>query len=377
MVHDIAQYVAKEDVVDMFTAMVFCPEVNVDGFRVLEHSRWSFLNGIKLRNIADGIDFNRKYQRPLISMIRSLYIFACFGQIEDIVKEYDVVHIQGCSELTAAAIRVCKRVGVSFLVTLHGLNSFSDSIRQNEALNRYERAFLKEAASNNYHVSFISTGNLKTVEDFVGCCPENFSLICNGCNTQKQYVTEDIRKRYSISSGDFVFACVGNVSVNKNQIQVARAWRLLPDELRKRCKILFVGRYTENGEVTRYISDNHLEDNLILCGTQPKERLATYYKACNATILASITEGFGLSIIEGFVYGKPNVTFADLPAVPDLYDDKVMILSNERTDETLARAMAGTMQTNFDEEYILGYAQKFSFERMAEQYRNVYRRIVL
>ena len=377
MVHDIAQYVAKRETVDMFVAMTWSPELDIDGFKVLKHTKWSFLKDLKLRNLADGIDFNRKYRQPLISSIRALYIFAAFGQIENIVKGYDIVHIHGCSELTAAAIKVCKRTEVPFLVTLHGLNSFGDSIKQNNALRRYERDFLKKAAINNYNVSFISTGNRKTVEGFVGCSPEKFSLICNGCDTQKQPVTEDIRGLYNIGPEDFLFACVGNVSVNKNQIQVAKAWNLLPNELRKKCKILFVGRYKEDDEVVRYITDNHLEDNLILCGVQPKDKLASYYSACDATILASITEGFGLSIIEGFVYGKPDVTFYDLPAVPDIYNEKVMILAKERTDKALAGAMAEMMQTNFDEEYISDYAQKYSFEKMSEQYVKLYKRIMV
>ncbi len=377
MVHDIAQYVAKDETVDMFAAMVWSPEVDIDGFRILKHTKWSFAKGLKLKNLVDGIDFNRKYWQPLVSSLRSLYIFASLGQIESIVMDYDVVHIHGCSELTAAAIKVCKRKGVPFLVTLHGLNSFGDSIKQNIALRRYERDFLTEAATNNYNVSFISTGNKKTVESFVGCHPANFSLICNGCDTQKRPITANIRKIYSIDSDNFLFACVGNVSVNKNQIQVAKAWNLLPNELRGKCKILFVGRYKEDDDVVRYITDNHLEDNLILCGTQSKDKLASYYSACDATILASRAEGFGLSIIEGFVYGKPNVTFYDLPAVPDIYDEKVMILAKERTDKALAGAMAEMIQIDFEEEYISDYAQKYSFKKMSEQYVKLYKQITV
>ena len=205
---------------------------------------------------------------------------------------------------------------------------------------------------------------------------DSFSVICNGCNVQMKSMTEDIRKEYGIAPDDFMFAFVGNVSANKNQYQVARAWKLLLDDLRSKCKILFVGRYKEDDELVKYIRDNHFENNLILCGMQPKNRVPAFYQACDATILTSITEGFGLSIIEGFVYGKPSVTFSDLPATEDLYDENAMILAKGRSDEDLADAMARMIRTSFNKDYICSYSQKFSFEKMAEKYCELFRSII-
>mgnify|MGYP002994973854 FL=1 len=186
----------------------------------------------------------------------------------------------------------------------------------------------------------------------------------------------DIRREYSILANDFVFAFVGNVSINKNQAQVARAWMLLPEELRSKCKVLFVGRYIEDDELVKFIRKNHLENSLILCGIQPKEKVSNYFHACDATILTSITEGFGLSIIEGFVYGKPNVTFADLPATPDLYDEGVMVVAENRTDQALAQAMVEAMHKTFDSNFISEYVHNFSFEKMAKCYHDLYKDIM-
>lgn len=372
MVHDIAQYVAKKDDVDLFAPMAFTPELNVNGFKVIGRSKWSMIQNLKLKNLINGMNFNRKYRQPLKTQLRTLYIFTSLGQIERDLKRYDMVHIHGCSELTDAAIKACQRKKVPFLVTLHGLNSFELVIKQNDSMRRYERDFLKEAASKHYPVSFISTGNKNTAEESTGMIADSFKVVCNGCNTSKRPILEDIRKIYYIDDSDFVFAFVGNVSTNKNQLQVARAWRLLPDKLQERCKVLFVGRYSEDDELVRFIRENNLESILILCGIQPKDRVLAYYQACDATILTSITEGFGLSIIEGFVYGKPNVTFSDLPATMDLYNEKTMILSQDRSDESLTEAMEKMMQSTFDEDIICHYSHCFSFEEMASKYVDIY-----
>lgn len=376
MVHDIAQYVAKTEDVDVYIPTTFTPMINVDGFNILHRSKWQFIKNLKFRNLLEGFLFNRKYIQPLKSFLRSLYLFVSIGQVEPILKKYDIVHIHGCSEISYAAIKACKRQHIPFVVTLHGLNSFEKKIKLHPSLCKYERDFLKEAAENKYPVSFISSGNKDAAEAFVETKADSFCVICNGCDVEKKSTIEDIRKKYNIDSSDFVFAFVGNISENKNQIQVARAWMLLPQKVRSRCKVLFVGRYRADDELVLFISKNKLQKDLILCGIQPKDNISSYYHACNATILTSITEGFGLSIIEGFVYGKPNVTFADLPAIPDVYNNNVMTLANSRTDQALAQTMYKVINETFDASYICKYAHKFSFDNMAKHYCEAYKRIV-
>ena len=376
MVHDIAQLVATMDEVDLFAPMVFTPDMDVDGFHIVGRSKWELFKNLKFNNLIDGLRFNLKYPQTLKDSLRTLYIFVSIGQVERLLNQYDIVHIHGCSAITDAIIKACQRKNVPFVITLHGLNSFEKAIKLHESLCRYERDFLKEAVANHYPVSFISTGNEIIAETSTGMKADSFSVICNGCNVQMKPITEDIRKEYGIALGDFVFAFVGNVSTNKNQCQVARAWKLLPDDLRSKCKVLFVGRYKEDDELVEYIRNNHLESNLILCGVQPKDKVSAFYQACDATILTSITEGFGLSIIEGFVYGKPNVTFADLPATEDLFDEKVMIAVGDRVDTSLANAMARVIITPFDDTYIASYAQRFSFDHVKEKYRELYKTII-
>lgn len=373
MVHDIAQYVAEAEDVNMYIPMAFTPEMNVDGFTIIGRSKWTYIKSLRFRNLLDGWVFNKKYKKSFKSFLRSLYIFGAISQVERIMRKYDLVHIHGCSELTDAAIKACKRQNIPFLVTLHGLNSFEVAIRQNEEMRRYERDFLKEAVDNHYPVSFISTGNMQTAEASTGMKADSFHVICNGCDVQRMPMKEDIRSKYGISSDDFVFVFVGNVSVNKNQLQVARAWNLLPKALRQKCKVLFVGRYNDSDELVQYIHQNDLEDKLILCGIQPKEKVSDYYQACDATILTSLTEGFGLSIIEGFVYGKPSVTFSDLPAIVDIYDARAIVLSEGRSDDLLAQAMADIMKMVVDCEYIKKYSLQFSFDKMAERYRELFK----
>ena len=376
MVFDMAKHISQTNQVDMFVANTFSLSVQLEGVNIIKRTWMSYFCGLTLNSLLNGFKYVKKYKLPLKRSFRELYMYTSLSQLHSNLMEYDVVHIHGCSEITDSMIRMCKIANVPFVVTLHGLNSFVDSIKLPFSLKRYERDFLKEASSNGYPVSFISTGNKKTAESFIGHDVANFYVICNGCDVVEKGSTQNIREKYHIYEDEFLFVFVGNISKNKNQIQAARAWLKMPEEYRNRSKILFVGRYFETDEVAKFIKIHNLQDKLILCGIQPKEDIFNYYETCNATILTSLTEGFGLSIIEGYVYGKPNVTFKDLPAVEDLYVNDAMIAVEERTDEALAKAMVEIMCKIIDCENIKSVSKGFSFQRMTQQYVELYKSVI-
>lgn len=376
MVFDIAKNIAKYHDVDIFIANTFSHSLQIEGVNVIGRSWLRYFCGLSLTNLANGIKFISKYRLSLKRSLRELYMYTSLSQIQSKLKNYDVVHIHGCGQITDSMIRMCKHSNIPFVITLHGLNSFEDAIRLPKSLKEYEKDFLKDSASQGYAVSFISTGNKTMVEKFVGKKVSTYRVICNACDVRERQPFIDVRKKYNIEKNDFLFVFVGNISVNKNQIQVARAWRLLPNEIKHSCKVLFVGRVLESDEIVSYIKENRLEDNLILCGIQRKEDVYNYYCACDATLLTSLTEGFGLSIIEGYVYGKPNVTFDDLPAVPDVYDEQAMVVVKDRSDEALAKAMVIMMNKTFESRTIKSFAHRFSYDNMTEQYINLYNSVI-
>lgn len=200
-----------------------------------------------------------------------------------------------------------------------------------------------------------------------------FYVITNGCDVSRKPQTIDIRSKFQLDKDDFLFVFVGNVNYRKNQKQVVDAFKLIDESLRQSIKILFVGGgdWKKHSE---YIKENNLSENLIACGPVPKEQVHNYYASANATILTSLSEGFGLSIIEGFVYGLPCLSFSDLPAVKDLYNINSMLLSESRSDTELAECILKMAQTKWDRNAIMEHGKHFSLENMAEKYIELYKR---
>ena len=379
IVFDIAKYLAKKEKVDIITISAISKKIVCEGISLLSHTWEQIFSYFKINSIDKGVAFLKKYPVPNSRKIKILYYFFNEGYLEKAMQKgsYDFVHIHGCTTLSLIAIDLCTKHKIPFLITLHGLNSFSDSVMLNSSEKQYERDFLQWVAKGKIPVSFISSRDLITVEEFVKKKCSNFYLINNGCDVEEKPFIENIRKKYSINHGDFVFVFAGNIAKHKNQIQACRAYILLPPKIKEQVKILFVGGlHYGSEEVINYINIHHLENSLIICGTVDRGRVCDYYQAANATMLLSVSEGFGLSIIEGFVYGLPNLTFYDLGAVNDVYNSEAMIVVEDRNDKTLAEAMLQMMRQNWNKEKIKRHSQELSLNNMADKYFGLYYKII-
>lgn len=200
----------------------------------------------------------------------------------------------------------------------------------------------------------------------------SFSVITNGCDVRQKSQIVDIRLKYSIHKNVFLFVFVGNVNTNKNQRQVVDAFCLIDEQVRKNIKVIFAGG-GDWKQLADYIAEKKLDSNLIVCGPIAKEDIHNYYLAADATILTSLSEGFGLSIIEGFVYGLPCLTFANLPAVKNLYSPDSMLLCEFRDTHRLAECMLKMVDIDWDKNAIIEHSKQFSLQNMADRYINLYR----
>lgn len=382
MVKDIADYVSRTGVsIDVITTSAITKGRKHQSFTILKRTWRDILLHLKPYYFQKTLQLIKMYHPSCSRMIKMLYYALSAGHVEHILKcgNYDMVHIHGIGFGPKSYIDCCEKLGIKYVVTLHGLNSFSDSVQMECGEKKFEKDFLQCAYENNIPITLISTGMLNDIKDYLGVHGEikYFQVIPNGTDISEKTCVLDIRQKYEINGNKKIMLCIGNLSKRKNQVQVVRAYALLPEEIKSRLCILFLGKDATNGEVKHKICELCLEHNLILCGNVSKYEIGSYYKQADYTVLASISEGFGLSIIEGFVYGLPNLTYADLDAIEDLFDEQAMLVIAERCDETLMEGMTQMLSKDWDRKYIKQHAKKFSLECMAQEYVSFYRGVVL
>jgi len=381
MVWDIANYVSRTGVeVDVVTSSAVTKGVKYGAVTMLKRTWADILLHVKPYYFKKMIQLVKTYHPSPSRLVKMMYYAFSAGYVEYILRrgDYDIVHIHGIDFGTKPYIDCCEMLGIKYVVTLHGLNSFSDSVQMESGEKQFEKDFLRYAYKSGIPLTLISTGILNVIKDYLNIQGDikHFRVVTNGTDvTEKAGGALDIRQKYAISIDKKIMLCVGNLTNNKNQSQIVRAYAMLPGETKSRLYILFLGKDRTNGDVERKICELGLENNLILCGNVGRDEIGSYYKQADYTVLASISEGFGLSIIEGFVYGLPNLTFADLDAIEDLFDGNAMITLTERSDQALAEGIAQMLSMDWDREYIKKYAKNFSLERMAQEYVRVYEEV--
>lgn len=375
MVHDIASGVGKLENQVVLATYAFGPERSCDGFRIVANSL--------IKNILHGhykglFRFCLELKKGGASfkdVLRGAYYHLHIGYIRHLVKKEkpDVVHIHGCTPENRELIRMLQALEVPYVVTLHGL--LQDDPGASQYQKNCERQLVKDG---NTTLTVISSKmKERLLSDYYGADnTDNVHVITNGVNMSRQDASYDIRAKHGIPADKKIILTIGSVCALKNQNQIARAFASMPQELRDQCVLLFAGTVYENSPILDEIEALGLGEQVRCLGFIPREELCNYYSVADLTVTASVTEGFGIPMIEGFVYGVPCVAFSDLDAIGDIYDERAMLLCTERSDEALAESICRALGKLWNKNEIMEHSKKFSLEQVVKNYQRVFEKVL-
>ena len=309
MVYDIARSVAEKESVDILLSDTRDEEFLQDEITFRARSLSIFLRHIfKCLSLFVVFRMWRKYRMSRGAAIRLLYYWLISGYYRYVISTggYDVVHIHGCRYSTELWMELCRQQKVSFIVTLHGLNSFSDTISIDAAGVLYERDFLQRVVDGEIPITVIASGIMKKIESEYGKNCGNIFVVCNSFSFAQSKEVINVRKLYGIPEGKKILLYVGNLTRNKNQAELIKAFPLLPKELAENTYVLFLGNQLDKDYTIPVLAEgNAYASHFIYCGIVPKELTCSYYSQGDAVVLLSLSEGFGLSLVEGMHFGLP------------------------------------------------------------------------
>lgn len=316
---------------------------------------------------------------PDINRLNLAYYRLEKGFIRKTISSYapEIVHIHGIGPGSQSYVDVCKELQVPYIVTSHGL--LENATRSSAQLKEFEKEKLHEMNEEGIPISVISTGIKKRLlhSSYYGLRnKKSIHVVTNGINVKRLKPFNNIRQHYGIPQEAKIVLAIGSVYKGKNQIQIVRAYKKMPEEVKKNLWIFFAGTIDSSYPIFEEIQKDPYKDHLIMLDFVPHEALVNYYCNADLTVLASIEEGFGLSLVESFVYGVPSVTFSDLDAVPDIYNENAMLLCNERSDDALEDTIVAALEKKWNSEWIQEYSKRFSLEHMRDEYMKLYKKVL-
>jgi len=162
---------------------------------------------------------------------------------------------------------------------------------------------------------------------------------------------------------------VGGISPNKN---LELLIRILP-ELRKHrpeLRLVLVGDYTKDAFRSCYqglralVDTAHAHSAVEFAGFVPDDELAKLYNRCEAFVMPSLEEGFGLPLVEAMACGCACVV-ASGHSLEEVGGDAV-VTADPRNDAAWINALTGTARYPLMRAKAVERAQQFTWRRGAE-----------
>jgi len=148
----------------------------------------------------------------------------------------------------------------------------------------------KELTSKKIDVIHNGSANGIITEDYVG----------------KIYDITKVRKELDISQNDFVFGFVGRLVGDKGINELVEAFDKL-NKINKNIKLILVGRYEENLDPLKKDTINIIKNNQNIIETGYQTDVKKYLYIMDVFVSPSYREGFGLSLLEANLMGKPVI----------------------------------------------------------------------
>ncbi|HSL90556.1 MAG TPA: glycosyltransferase family 1 protein [Ignavibacteriaceae bacterium] len=192
--------------------------------------------------------------------------------------------------------------------------------------------------------------------------------------------TEDDRLKLLQTKYKFnrYFLYVGNNRPHKNLSRVLKAFKLVVKKSNQGLKFVLVGRQLENNlDIKTIVKEQNLIDFVIFIEINDED-LTSLYSGADAFIFCSLSEGFGLPILEAMAQGTPVIT-SNISSMKEIADG-VGVLVNPYSIEDIEQKMLHVIN-NEDFRNQLSYnglehVKQFTWEKCAQKTLAIYKELL-
>lgn len=313
--------------------------------------------------------YNYEKYNLVKDVIKAVYTASKGSMLEKVIEKYsiDFIHIHSLEKELYGIFQSSYINDSNTLVTIH-----SDFVYKKEfgAYNDFFRQTSERLFKNNIPVSFVSTGAKNHFADAINDTNPNLHVIVNGT------VMDPVEYKKDTLNDVFTFVCIGTIGSRKNQIFILEALKCLSKNDLRNIRFKFLGIDRTEGEFDKRIKLYGLVDICENCGFVNPEDVENYLRNANGTIMVSVQEAFGISLIEGFQYGLPALTYSDLAASLDFYSEDAVMFIKDRTVNALADAIISFTSKKWDSEKIKAWGKLFKLKNIADEYVDLYKDIL-
>ena len=172
---------------------------------------------------------------------------------------------------------------------------------------------------------------------------------------------------------------LGGVGGHKNVERIAKAFEYVAENISD-IKLVIAGNAETHAieEIKKIKSSAYFESRILMPGYVTEEQKYALYSGALAFVFPTLYEGFGLPVLEAMACGSPVIT-SNVSSLPEVAGNAA-ILVDPYNVEQLAYEMERviTSESLREELRLKGFeqAQRFSWDKAAEQVESVYQKIM-
>jgi len=252
------------------------------------------------------------------------------------------------------------------VLTVHDINTMHNQQRTAQKKKQFIRSLekkIKRAA----HITFISKFTMNDVQQYIDLGTRPVSVIYNGCNIKE---FRELTAPAGVTEAPFFFT-IGTIMKKKN-------FHVLPALLAGNDRKLIIAGITQSESYKKKIIEEAMkhgvEKRLIFTGPISENDKQWYLKNCEAFVFPSLTEGFGLPVVEAMYFGVP-IFLSRFTALPEIGGDVCYYFHSFEKDAMQYAMQKGLEHYNSTDakNNISERAATFSWKNAAAQYLEVYR----
>jgi glycosyltransferase involved in cell wall biosynthesis len=255
------------------------------------------------------------------------------------------------------------------ILTVHDLNFLVE--KDSGKVKKYVRRLQKDV-DRATAVTVISNATKDVLEKNINTGARSVTTIYNGVKLDTYL---DSRQPDYISGSQYFFA-IGVFKRKKNYEVLLPMMKYFPDH-----KLIIAGdNATSYGQSLHQLVDNlGLNSQVFFPGKVGNEEKHWLYSHCEAFLMPSLAEGFGLPVIEAMMAGRP-VFLSPIASLQEVggtlafyfksYDGKAM------ADQIGAQLTADSSQANINADRLKKYANRFHWKGCISQYLELYQNVL-
>ena len=249
------------------------------------------------KSVENGVTVYRYYTYNYFPKMTELYLRFYGHLLNKLIKyitkenpDINLVHIH--SAIDAGIAYSKSKISLPYVITEHS------SKYQRNILNETQKKYLYNVFNNAERVIAVGNGLREAISKYIDI--EKVEVIPNLVSLTKEVTEIDNNKE------KFRFFSLGVLTRTKGMDLLIEAFNNNKDYL-SGCELYIGGDGLEYSNLKKQVEELDLQDSIKLLGKLDRKEVAYQMNNCDAFVLASRFETFGIVFLEAMIYGKPVI----------------------------------------------------------------------